>query len=122
MLDIARAYPAEAAVKSWQRSVSLAGNAVKVTERYELAEWKAPTRLMLMTVVEPTMGKPGRVTLGNCSIDYNPSQLEVTSENISHLLDPLLVGVWGKQMFRIVLTVKSTAQKGTVSYTVRRSL
>ena len=120
VLDIARAYPVEAAVKSWQRSVSLAGNAVKVTERYELSEWKAPTRLMLMTVVEPTMGKPGRVTLGNCTIDYNPSQLEVTSENISHLLDPLLVGVWGKQMYRIVLTVKSDALKGTITYTVQR--
>lgn len=119
VLDLAGAYPAEAAVGRWQRTVSLGKNVVTVTEDYELKEWKAPTRLMLMTMQKPVVEKPGCVQLGSHYVTYSPQQLEVTIEDVSSLLDPLLVGVWGKQMYRLVLTIKSGAAKNRVSWQVR---
>ena len=45
--------------------------------------------------------------------------MEATVEDISGNLDPLLQGMWGQQMYRIILTVKSTATKNKLKYTIR---
>ena len=60
-LELAAAYPEEAAVSSWQRTVSLRKNEVSITDRYRLQAYKAPTRLMLMTTVRPDVSRPGIV-------------------------------------------------------------
>ena len=116
VLDLAGAYPAEAAVSKWQRSMMLKKNVLKVTEDYELTTWKAPTRLMLMTIVEPKLATKGSIDIGPHRLTYDASQLEADIEDASSLLDPLLQKVWGQRMFRIVLTVKSQSVKGQVSW------
>ena len=108
-LDIAGAYPAEAAVKSWKRTVAAMKSGVSITEDYELSEYKAPTRLMLMTTRRDALKH----------ISYNTNQLEATIEDISNQLDPLLQGMWGKEMYRIILTVKSTGTKQKIRYTIQ---
>lgn len=118
-LDIAGAYPAEAAVKSWRRTVALSGRKVSVTEDYELNEYKSPSRLMLMTTVRPEVKKDGELQLGNATLTYTPSQLQVTVEDKSSLLDPLLTTLWGKALYRIVMEVKSTAKTGRIQYAVQ---
>jgi hypothetical protein len=40
-------------------------------------------------------------------------------EDISDKLDPLLQGMWGKEMYRIVLTVKSAKTKQQIKYTIK---
>lgn len=117
-LDIAKAYPAEAAVDSWRRTVSVRNATVEVTEDYKLKEYKAPTRLMLMTTVEPDASKPGVITLGASRITYSPKQLSVTVEDKSSLLDPLLTSLWGKSLYRIVMEVRGNALAGKVRYNV----
>ena len=117
-LDIAGAYPKEAAVKGWQRSVSLKGKEVIVNEQSALTEYKAPTRLMLMTTVEPQLKKAGIISLGQHAVSYDTRQLTVDVEDISHLLDPLLTGMWGPKMYRIVMTVRSTQLNNKISYRV----
>ena len=108
-LNIADAYPPEAAVKSWKRTVKANKNAITITEDYELSEYRHPTRLMLITLDPEALHH----------IHFDANQLSASVEDISNLLDPLLQGMWGKQMYRIILTIKSTKTNGTVRYTIR---
>lgn len=108
-LDIAGAYPKEAAVKSWKRTVTATKSGVSVTEDFELDAYKAPTRLMLMTTNRDALKH----------ISYNANQLEAVIEDISNQLDPLLQGMWGKEMYRIVLTVKSAKTKQQIKYSIK---
>ena len=108
-LDIAGAYPQEAAVKSWKRTVTATKSGVSVTEDFELDAYKAPTRLILMTTNRDALKH----------ISYNANQLEAVIEDISNQLDPLLQGMWGKEMYRIVLTVKSAKTKQQIKYSIK---
>ena len=51
-------------------------------------------------------------------ISYDARQLEATIEE-SPQLDPLLQNMWGKEMYRIMLTVKSSKTKQLIRYTIR---
>ena len=119
VLEIAGAYPKDAAVSSWQRTVSMKGKEIQVGERYTLTACKAPTRLMLMTTMEPLLMQPGTIALGQHAVNYNPRQLTAAVEDISHLLDPLLTGMWGPKMYRIVLTIESQELTGDIRYKIK---
>lgn len=108
-LDIAGAYPAEADVKSWKRTVTAAKSGITVTEDFELNNYKRPARLMLMTTNRDALKY----------ISYNHNQLEVSVEDVSNQLDPLLKGMWGQEMYRIVLTVKSKKLKQLIKYSIK---
>lgn len=118
-LDIAKAYPEAADVKSWQRTVTLKGTEVEVTEKYNLGTYKAPSRLMLMTTVMPDVSKAGTVRLGKNTITYDAARLSVTVEDKSALLDPLLTGLWGNRLYRIVMELRGKATAGKVTYRIR---
>ncbi len=118
-LDIAKAYPEAADVKSWQRTVTLKGTEVEVTEKYNLGTYKAPSRLMLMTTVMPDVSKAGTVRLGKNTITYDAACLSVTVEDKSALLDPLLTGLWGNRLYRIVMELRGKATTGKVTYRIR---
>ena len=108
-LDIAGAYPAEADVKSWKRTVTATKSGITVTEDFELNNYKRPARLMLMTTNRDALKY----------ISYNHNQLEASVEDVSNLLDPLLKGLWGQEMYRIVLTVKSKKMKQLIKYSIK---
>jgi hypothetical protein len=117
-LELAGAYPAEACVDSWQRTVSLYKKEVRVKEHYQLQAQKAPTRLMLMTTVQPDVSRPGIVRLGGRSLSYDPKQLSAAVEDVSPQLDALLKGMWGDRLYRIVLTLRSQRLTDTVVYKI----
>jgi len=117
-LDIAKAYPGDAGVSSWKRTVVAAKRGITVTEDYELKEYKAPSRLMLLTTVEPRCEAQGVIRLGNHCIKYEASALDVAVEDISGQLDPLLQRVWGTKMFRVVMTIRSHAIKNKIKYSI----
>ncbi|SHK58791.1 heparinase II/III family protein [Xylanibacter ruminicola] len=108
-LDIADAYPTEAKVNTWKRTISTGKSAITVTEEYQLANYSQPTRIMLITL-DPDAVK---------RIHYNTNELSASVEDISHLLDPLLQDIWGKKMYRIVLTVKSTKTNNKIKYSIQ---
>ena len=116
-LDIAGAYPPEAAVRTWKRTVSAGKHAITITENYDLSAFRQPTRLMLLTVLQPVVGN-GTISLGTHRLCYDPSQLSPTVEDISARLDPVLLRMWGPRMYRIVLTVKSNRLKNEINYTI----
>jgi hypothetical protein len=118
-LDITDAYPAEADVKRWMRTVSISkGGIVTVNEDYELSKSQGATKLMLITIAKPELAAKGVIKIGNRSIEYNANQLDVAVEPISDKLDPLLQRIWGSEMYRIVMTVKGSEMKGKIRYRI----
>ena len=118
-LDITGAYPAEADVKRWMRTVSISkGGIVTVNEDYELSKSQGATKLMLITIAKPELAAKGVIKIGNRCIEYNANQLDVAIESISDKLDPLLQRIWGSEMYRIVMTVKGNPAKGKIRYRI----
>jgi hypothetical protein len=131
-LDIAGAYPEEAAVQSWVRRVTLnRGRSVEIQERYSLAAFRRPFTLILMTPLQPALPEPGRITLPlpedegasptattTISIEYDAQRFDVTLEPIA-LEDTRLRSGWGDQLTRIVLTSKQTRLSDAFTVTIR---
>jgi hypothetical protein len=118
-MDISGAYPAEAQVKKWQRTVGIhRSRGVTVAESYELSAYSAPSSIHLMTTTLPVIGN-GIVSLGSHRITFPSSAVSAECEDISPLLDPLLKDIWGEKMYRITLTIKSQALKGTIRYEIK---
>ena len=112
--DIASAYPTEAAVRRWQRRVTLDRKAsvVQLEDRYELKEWKEPVRLSLMTSLRVDTSRPGEVRVGDhYVIAYDARTLSAAAEEIP-LSDEHLRSVWGDRVARLVLTTQGTALQG----------
>ena len=107
-LDIAGAYPKEASVKSWKRTVTASSSGVTVTEDYVLDDYRQPVKLMFVTLSPDALKH----------LRFDSSQLTASIEDISTQLDPLLQHIWGKQMYRVVLTVKSTNVKNKIKYRI----
>jgi hypothetical protein len=80
-----------------------------ITEDYELDAVTAPTRLMFMTTNPDALQH----------ISYDKKQLEASMEDISDKLDTELQSTWGKVMYRIILSVKSTKKKQRITYHIR---
>ena len=112
--DIASAYPTEAAVRHWQRRITLDRKAsvVELEDRYELKEWKEPVRLNLMTSLRMDTSSPGEVRVGDrYVIAYDARTLSAAAEEIP-LSDEHLRSVWGDRVARLVLTTHGTALQG----------
>ena len=118
-LDIAGAYPKEAGIQSWKRTLKATKQAIEIIEDYTLEDYRQPSRLMLMTTTEPVTDKAGVIVLGGRRIVYDPKMLNVSVEPLSDRLDPLLQRVWGRQMYRLVLTIQSTEKHQTIKYQIR---
>lgn len=119
-VDIAGAYPREAGVRRWQRTFDLArGKQIRVTERYELAEVKAPSSIVLMTQAKPQLEK-GKVVLTTdgkrWAVVYDEQQLEPIVEQVE-LGDKKFEHLWGT-VYRTRLTLRSNRLAGEVVWTV----
>lgn len=119
VLDIAAAYPQEAAVDSWQRKVSLKKHQIYVTEEYTLTAHKGVTSLMFITPVKPDITKSGVVQLGTYQLKYDARLLTASIEDISQQLDSILKGMWGTKLYRIVLVVKDNSLNNRICYQIR---
>jgi hypothetical protein len=107
-LDIAGAYPKEALVKSWKRTVAATKSGITVTEDYELSEYSKPIKLMFVTLDSNVLKH----------LRFDATQMTASIEDISAQLDPLLQHIWGQRMYRVVLTVKSTKAKNRIKYRI----
>jgi len=108
-LDIAGAYPAEAKVKSWKRTVAAVKSGISITEDYELHDFVTPARLSFICLDPSALQR----------IHYDANQLSAEVEDISDYLDPVLRHMWGPKMYRIILTVKSAETKNRIKYIIR---
>jgi len=136
-MDLAGAYPKEAGISSWVRTLTFArGKEIALSERYALSAVKAPLKLSLMSARRPEKTEEGRIVLGNpaasgagaavraaaspqaapVSIFYDRNFFKAEIETIA-LEDERLKSSWGSTIFRIVLTAARPPAKG--EYTIR---
>lgn len=109
-LQLAKCYPAEALVNSWERNIELLrGKKIILSDNYNLKEWKAPVILNLMTVLAPDCTVRGKIILvgadNKFEIKYNTDKFSAASEEIK-IKDARLSPVWGDKVYRIILTAK----------------
>jgi len=119
-LDISEAYPSEAQIEQWLRTVKVQkGKCVEITEDFTLKAFQTPTQLMLITPIEPQLTKAGIITLGSHTINYNAKQLMPEVEDLTPLLDPTLRQMWGTHLYRIKMTLCSNRLKQRIQYVIK---
>ncbi|MBI4658074.1 MAG: heparinase II/III family protein [Verrucomicrobia bacterium] len=122
-MDIARAYPAAAKVKSWRRTVRLnRGRNVEITEAFELTETAGDTTLSFLTPLEVEISQPGQVSLRTASengqqpvrvrLAFDASKLAPSAERMA-LTDSRLAKSWGSHLNRLLLRATPPALKDT---------
>jgi hypothetical protein len=111
-MDLAGAYPKEANLESWKRTIRLdrKRNEIEVADEYAL---KQPGREIVLTLMTPrrVTQEAGTLSLeGKVRVAYDAG-LSPSVEEIK-LEDQRLRGVWGERVYRILLRAASPGQKG----------
>ncbi len=126
--NIAAAYPQEAGVKSWVRTVTLdrAQNRVKIEEDFELQR-AVPITLSIMTPRVANVDAVGSILLklasggsGISQLKFDGSQIDPKVETIE-LSDAGLRASWGPQIYRILLNSKQPVSSGKWFYEFARA-
>lgn len=130
-LDIAGAYPPEAGLQRWQRTIRLVrGQYVEIADDYALDHKPHSLTLGLLTPCSVESAESGIIRLGtrpitperpsgSATITYDAAKFSLTVETIA-IDDRQLRGVWGDQLFRIVFTVNHPQQQDTFAVRVAR--
>jgi hypothetical protein len=120
-LDIAGAYPEEASVNKWIRSVTLnRGENIIITESFELKDIKGDTIINFLTPCKVILND-GQITLkaielsegrmsGHAQIHYEGDKLFASVEEVK-VEDNGLKRIWGDRLARIMLKAKNPSQK-----------
>ncbi len=113
-LDLTQAYPKDAGIKQWDRRFTLQANGLTITDDAELTRADSTTAFHLMSWAKPVIGNNGTIVLEKqnetLTIQYDPKLLSATYETMP-VTDPRLSNVWGKEVYRIVLTARSKKLK-----------
>ena len=117
-MDIAQAYPAEAAVKKYERKFDFdqSKNTVQLFENYEMLEWKSPLVQSFLVFIKPTIEKPGQLSFAlqdgaSVAFNYDAKIFDIAIED-KILEDERISGIWGKQLYRIQLVAKGNKKAG----------
>ena len=120
-LDIAKAYPEDAGINYWLRTMTLhRGKDVTITEKYDLKKVTGPLELHFMTIMEPDTSVPGQVILktktGNgadviLKLSYDKKHFTAESEHIK-VEDQRLLTSWPPDMYRILLKCNDPKKTG----------
>jgi hypothetical protein len=123
-LDLAGAYPKEAGLKSWVRTVRLnRGKDIVVMEDYVLEQQAGEITLSLMTPCRVEARKEGQLLLTDMAANeprvavrvlYDAAKLEATMETIA-IEDGRLRAVWSAQITRILLKADKPAMQNSWS-------
>ncbi len=114
-MDIAAAYPKEAKVKKWNRSITFyRKGGIRVEEKYSLFEFKDTSAIILMSCIKPKI-KNGTIFLGDHKIKFSQNKFDVCAERV-WLSDKLLFSRWDGHVWRIVMKIKDTSPSNCVSY------
>lgn len=119
--DISTAYPEEAAVNSWIRSYKLENKRLVITDKFSLKETRAANQVNFLVWGDIDISKAGKVSIkvGNehAILEY-PANFKATLETIE-LPDIRLSNVWGKQIYRIVLTDSQKKLEGNYKFIIK---
>ena len=119
--DISTAYPEEAAVNSWTRSYKLENKRLVITDKFSLKETRAANQVNFLVWGDIDISKSGKVIIKvgeeQATLEY-PANFKATLETIE-LPDTRLSNVWGKQIYRIVLTDTQKKLEGNYKFIIK---
>jgi len=128
-LDLAQAYPEEAKVDSWTRTVTLnRGKNVIIHDQYTLEEIKDNLQMTLMSWCESELTEEGKIKLsfpkeaGDLKpvyIHFDKEKFDAEIEAIP-LEDERLRSSWGRRLYRILFTAKDKLLKDKFSLRIER--
>lgn len=124
-VDIARAYPESANVKSWIRNYTLnRGKDFTITDQWELSRFQKPSILNLMTCCKVELDDNKNIIFTNESgrfkLEYDKKSLSPEMNTIQ-LTDPKLSRAWNsKQLTRIRFMIVSQATSGKNKLVIRK--
>lgn len=128
-LEMAGSYPPAAKISAWKRTLRLErGVAVTISDEYALLAEAAEVTVSLITPCAVDISRPGIVQLSERAIldgrvsasgqvEYDATVFRATVETVT-LTDERMGGTWGAELYRVVLTAQSPAQRGTWTYRV----
>jgi len=114
-MDIAEAYPKEAAVKKWERifTFNRTAETLKITEKYELTEWKKPFEVHFITILHDIdQSQKGKLILkgnnGKTSLEmqFDDTMFEVNIDKMKTSDDIKLSTYWGDHVSRVTFKAK----------------
>ncbi len=121
-MNIATAYPAEAAVEKWIRTYRLKDNDLEISDDFVLKELKKENQINFLLWGDIDMNTSGRVKVTvkgqTVELSYDASLFTPSLETIK-LTDPRLSNVWGKEIYRLSLTAKKEVKKGRYVFNVK---
>lgn len=123
-LDLAGAYPAEAAVEKWQRSYRLeTKEGLIIEDVFKLKSIQASNQLNFLTWGKPEITTPGIIMLEKdgtkCRLEYESAQFEPVVEVVT-LSDKRLANVWGDQIYRLSLHAKKKQLSGKYKLLIKK--
>ena len=122
-LDIAKAYPPEAEVNAFKRTITLnRGQDITLHDQYDLKKITGDLSLNVLTACTVEASDPGVLSLkeaeladgrtsGSASIHFDAASFDITIEPKT-IEDNRLKTSWGKQLTRIIFKVKSPGEQG----------
>ncbi|HLV01581.1 MAG TPA: heparinase II/III family protein, partial [Acidobacteriota bacterium] len=124
-LDIAGAYPAEAGVGTWQRTIRLDRDShVELVDQYQLNDPVNDLTLTLMTPGEVAAQNAGELVIqtapsssgstSRLAVSFDGEKLSASTEEIK-LEDGRLTRVWGSRLTRILLRVEEPSVKDSLT-------
>lgn len=128
-LDIAQAYPAEAGINSWERTVRLnRGKNVQITDVIDLTKAESITQ-HLMTCYPAEVQKPGELLIQyknkagkarDFVVKYDPNQMEPVVEKLKLEApeDKGIINNWGDTIYRINFKLMNAKGKDKLSFEI----
>lgn len=115
--DIAKAYPAEAGIRTWRRSYRLAQDRLMMSDDFSIDSPSVPNILNFLVWGEADTTEAGRIRLTTpdgkkAVIKYDWTVLAPSVETIP-LDDPRLTEIWGSSLTRLSLQAHRTMDKGS---------
>lgn len=118
-MNLATAYPDEAGIIQWTRTLTLdrVADHIHLNEHFQLKK-KVPVQLSFMTPCVPTQKPGGKLTFTpadpsarSVSLSYDATLIVPTIEKID-LTDDWLISRWGKTIYRVLLTSAAPTDSG----------
>ena len=128
-LDLAGAYPLEAGLHSWRRTVRLRRRqGITVADTYELLQPVAEISLALLTPCRVELLAPGHLALrereikpgrvpAEAHLRFPAGLFSATVETIS-IQDEELAEAWGDRLYRVVFSIQKPALKGSWQFEI----